>query len=283
MSQTMYTLGIHPGNILRNIMQTNVILHAENISKSFDIDQKKMVIANINMKIMENEIVAFLGKSGTGKSTFLRIMSGLSEATTGKITCMGEIVTKPCKYMSMVFQQFALLPWLTVFDNVAFGLEALGLPKDEIKTKTLNMIETIGLGGYENSYPKELSGGMKQRVGFARALVVEPELLLLDEPFSALDIYTSHKVRQDMIDLWENKKINTKSMVLVTHNVEEAVMMSDRILVWGSHPGTIREEFIISEPRSNRTKRNMFDTIENISKIHHDQIADSEKKVKNLT
>ena len=261
-------------------MNRRIILQAENISKSFDADQKKMVIADINLKIVENEIVAFLGKSGTGKSTFLRIIAGLSDPTIGKITCCGEEVNGPSRKMSMVFQQFALLPWLSIFDNVAFGLEALGLPKVEIKIRTLNMLEVIGLAGYENSYPKELSGGMKQRVGFARALAVEPELLLLDEPFSALDIYTRHKVRQDLLDLWESKRIKTKSMILVTHNVEEAVMMSDRVLVWDSHPGTIKQEFIIAEPRSQRTRRNMFDRIEEISGVQHEQIASAERKLK---
>ena len=196
-------------------MSDKIVLKAENISKSFDADLKKMVIADINLTVKEDEIVAFLGKSGTGKSTFLRIIAGLTPPTTGKITCCGQHITAPSHHMSMVFQQFALLPWLTIFDNVAFGLEAMGLEKAVIKERTQYMLEVIGLSGYEDSYPKELSGGMKQRVGFARALAVEPDLLLLDEQFSALDIYTSHKVRQDLLDLWESKRINTKSMILV--------------------------------------------------------------------
>jgi NitT/TauT family transport system ATP-binding protein len=258
-------------------MTDKIILHTENISKSFDKNLDVKVISDINLDVKENEIVSFLGKSGTGKSTFLRIIAGLSTPTTGTVTCCDKLITEPSKHISMVFQNFALLPWLTVFDNVSFGLDALNMNKDVIRKKVSRILDIIGLTGYENSYPKELSGGMRQRVGFARALVIEPDLLLLDEPFSALDIYTSSKIRSDLISLWENKEINTKSIILVTHNVEEAVMMSDRILVWGSNPGTIRKEFIVPEVKTLRTRRNMFEKIEEISAFMHQQIAISEQ------
>lgn len=258
-------------------MKNNNILEAIQVSKSFGVDGKHQlhVLDNIDLTIKENEIVAFLGKSGTGKSTFLRIMAGLLEPSSGKILYRGKEAAGANKNMSMVFQSFALLPWLNVYDNVALGLHANGTNQEEVEEKTSQMLAMIGLMGHEKSYPKELSGGMKQRVGFARALAVEPELLL-DEPFSALDIYTSQKIREDLIQLWESKQIKTKSMILVTHNVEEAVMMSDRILVWDSHPGKIVQEFIITQDRATRNKRNMFETVEQISQMHHLQVEESE-------
>lgn len=262
----------------------NNILEAIQVSKSFGVDGKRQlhVLDRIDLTIHENEIVAFLGKSGTGKSTFLRIMAGLLEPSSGKVLYRGKEVAGANKNMSMVFQNFALLPWLNVYDNVALGLQANGFSKAEVQEKTHQMLAMIGLIWHEKAYPKELSGGMKQRVGFARALAVEPELMLLDEPFSALDIYTSQKIREDLIQLWENKQIKTKSMILVTHNVEEAVMMSDRILVWDSHPGKIVEEFVITQDRASRNKRNMFETVEQISQVHHLQVEESELRQQKL-
>jgi len=263
-------------------MSEKIILHAEHVSKSFEVnkDHNLTVLEDISLDIYEGEIVAFLGKSGTGKSTFLRILAGLMESTHGKVICNDARVEGPSRDMSMVFQSFALMPWLTVFDNVSFGLEALHYPQDKIKSITQSMIDMIGLAGYENSYPKELSGGMKQRVGLARALAVEPDILLLDEPFSALDIYTAHKIKTDLIQLWESRQIKTRSMILVTHNVEEAVIMSDRVLVWDSHPGRIAREFKVNIPRNERSKRRVIDLVEEISDHHHEQIASAEKKRK---
>jgi NitT/TauT family transport system ATP-binding protein len=234
------------------------ILQAENISHKYKKENKKVqhVLSNLNLSIEENEIVCFLGKSGAGKSTFLRILSGLLEPSKGQIYCHYTKVTKPSNKMSMVFQNFALLPWLNVLDNVGFGLEARGLSKEEIIFKSMKMIELIGLKGFETSFPKELSGGMKQRVGFARALVMEPEILLLDEPFSSLDIFTAKKLKSDLLDLWTNQEIKTSSMVLVTHNVEEAVMMADRIFIFDSNPGRISHEFRISGHQGQRHERN---------------------------
>ncbi len=255
------------------------ILTVKNINKSFTKNgEEQAILRNINLSIKSNEIVSFVGKSGAGKSTFLRIISGLLAKSSGSVTFNGEDVTKPTSNMSMVFQNFALLPWLNVFDNVAFGLEARGLPKKYIKDKTTEMLNLIGLSGYEKSYPKELSGGMRQRVGFARALAVEPDILLLDEPFSSLDIFTAHKLKNDLIELWESKKIKTSSIILVTHSVEEAVMMSDRVLVWDSNPGRIAKEIAIQEARFARTKRNMFEQVEDISHILNHHIAASEER-----
>ena len=258
-------------------MKNKIILKTEYISKSFEKNSNIKVISNINIEVEENEIVSFLGKSGTGKSTFLKIIAGLSVPDTGKVYCCNKLITSPSKNISMVFQNFALLPWLTVYENISFGLEALNENKDIITRKVKKIIDVIGLCGFENAYPKEISGGMKQRVGFARALVIEPDLLLLDEPFSALDIYTSHKIKSDLIDLWETKQINTKSIILVTHNVEEAVMMSDRIMVWGNNPGTICKTFYITIPQNERNRRNTFDLIEEISLFMHNQIAIAEQ------
>lgn len=255
-----------------------ILLQARNVTKTFAKSKKEheTVLKEINLTILEGEIVAFLGKSGAGKSTFLRIMAGLLPATLGEIRCNGVTINEPSTDMSMVFQTFALMPWLTVFDNVAFGLESQGTHRKELEQRTSKMIELIGLGGYENAYPKELSGGMRQRVGFARALAVEPKLLLLDEPFSALDIFTAHKLRHDLVHLWEEQLISTKSMVLVTHNVEEAVMMADRVIIMDSNPGRIGHEFQVTMPRRERTKLNTMDLVDEISDKLNQRIAISE-------
>lgn len=260
-------------------MEKSIILKAENINKSFTKDgEDKLVLKDVNLSVYDGEIVSFLGKSGAGKSTFLRIIAGLLSPTTGSVFYRDQEIIEPCDKMSMVFQTFALLPWLNVFDNVSFGLEARGIPKRELRHKTASMLHLIGLSGYERAYPKELSGGMRQRVGFARALAVEPELLLLDEPFSALDIFTAHKLREDLVELWQSQHIKTRSIILVTHSVEEAVMLSDRVFVWDSNPGTILHEFAVTTPRSQRDTRSMIDTISHITDILNTQIANSEKR-----
>jgi len=250
------------------------VLEIKNVARSFRRERQTLqVLENINLNVHENEIVALLGKSGSGKSTLLRIIAGLEAPTSGSVVCNDLPVTGPCPDVSMVFQSFALFPWLTVAGNIAFGLQALGLPVDEVKRRTFDMIDLIGLSGYADAWPKELSGGMRQRTGFARALAVEPELLLLDEPFSALDIYTGHKLRQEFISLWEQRRIKTKAMVLVTHNVEEAVMLCDRVLLLTGTPGTITDAFGIDIPARERNAENIKPFVDVITETLNLKIA----------
>jgi len=259
-------------------MMTNSspVLEIKNVAKSFHKERLTLhVLENINLDVYENEVVALLGKSGSGKSTLLRIIAGLEEPTSGSVVCNDLPVKGPCPDVSMVFQSFALFPWLTVSGNIAFGLQALGLPFGEVKRRTVDMIDLIGLSGYADAWPKELSGGMRQRIGFARALAVEPELLLLDEPFSALDIYTGHKLRHEFISLWEQRAFKTKSIILVTHNVEEAIMLSDRILLVTGMPGTITDAFCIDIPYSKRNAENIKPFVKTITETLNLKIADS--------
>jgi NitT/TauT family transport system ATP-binding protein len=200
------------------------------------------VLDDISLTLKEGEIVALLGRSGSGKSTLLRCIAGLISPTSGEITYRGNVLDGANPGVAMVFQSFALLPWLTVRQNVELGLEALGVEPKERRVRAERAIDTIGLDGFESAYPKELSGGMRQRVGFARALVVEPDALLMDEPFSALDVLTAQNLRAELLRLWFQKDFPTKSMLIVTHNIEEAVVLADRIFVLGANPGRIRAE-----------------------------------------
>src|SRR6201997_1584799 len=208
-----------------------------------------LVLDGIELKLVEGQIVGLLGRTGSGKSTLLRSIAGLMPASSGTITYLGQPVLGPAPGIAMVFQSFALFPWLTVLENVQLGLEALGLPEAEIRKRALAAIALIGLDGYESAYPRELSGGMRQRVGFARALVVHPNILLMDEPFSALDVLTAETLRTDFLDLWAEGRMPIKGVILVTHNIEEAVLMCDRILVFGSNPGRILSEIKVSLPQ----------------------------------
>ncbi len=207
------------------------------------------VLEDITLTLDEGEIVALLGRSGSGKSTLLRCIAGLIEPTAGEISYRGEVLNGACHGVSMVFQSFALLPWLTVRQNVELGLEARGVPPAERRDRAERAIDTIGLDGFESAYPKELSGGMRQRVGFARALVVEPDALLMDEPFSALDVLTAQNLRAELLRLWTQSSFPTKAMLIVTHNIEEAVILADRIFVLGANPGRIRAEIPVSLPQ----------------------------------
>lgn len=217
-----------------------------------DASADLIVLDDVNLTLQSGEIVGLLGRSGSGKSTLLRIVSGLLKPTAGEVTWRGETLTGPAAGVAMVFQSFALFPWLTVQENVELGLEAQGVKKAEREERTEAAIDLIGLGGYDTAYPKELSGGMRQRVGLARALVVHPDLLLMDEPFSALDVLTAETLRTDLIDLWMDKKLPVKSILLVTHNIEEAVLMCDRILVFSSNPGRVAQELRVpfAHPRN---------------------------------
>ncbi|MCM2291532.1 nitrate/sulfonate/bicarbonate ABC transporter ATP-binding protein [Allorhizobium sp. BGMRC 0089] len=224
-----------------------------------------MVLENVDLTIHEGEIVGLLGRSGSGKSTLLRIIAGLISPSSGKALCRGEEIDGPPPGIAMVFQSFALFPWLTVLQNVELGLEAQGVDRDERRSRAEAAIDLIGLGGFENAYPKELSGGMRQRVGFARALVVHPDLMLMDEPFSALDVLTAETLRTDMIDLWMEGRLPIKSVLIVTHNIEEAVLMCDRILVFSSNPGRVASEIKVDLPhprnRLDPTFRQLVDSI----------------------
>jgi NitT/TauT family transport system ATP-binding protein len=224
-----------------------------------------VVLEQVDLTLRQGEIVGLLGRSGSGKSTLLRIIAGLFRPTRGEVVCHGQSVRGPTLGVAMVFQTFALFPWLTVLENVELGLEAIGVEKSERRRRALSAIDLIGLDGFESAYPKELSGGMRQRVGFARALVVHPELLLMDEPFSALDVLTAETLRTDLIDLWVDGKLPIKSILMVTHNIEEAVLMCDRILVFSSNPGRVEAEFRVDLPhprnRLDPVFRRLVDTI----------------------
>ncbi|MBV8046412.1 MAG: AAA-associated domain-containing protein [Paludibacterium sp.] len=229
------------------------ILDAREVCCGFEKAQGELkVLDGVNVTLKEGEIVGLLGRSGSGKSTLLRIIAGLIPATDGEVNYCGRPVAGPVEGVAMVFQTFALFPWLTVLENVEAGLEALGVPAKERRERALKAIDLIGLDGFESAYPRELSGGMRQRVGFARALVVNPTLMLMDEPFSALDVLTAETLRTDLLDLWNEGGLPIKSILIVTHNIEEAVFMCDRILLLSSNPGRVISEVTVpfAHPRN---------------------------------
>jgi NitT/TauT family transport system ATP-binding protein len=227
------------------------LLDVRHLCKSFrkpDGDQL-VVLENVNLTLRPGEIVGLLGRSGSGKSTLLRQIAGLDQPSSGVVDYLGQPVRSPARGIAMVFQSFALFPWLTVLENVQLGLEALGVPEEEMRKRSLQAIDLIGLDGFESAYPRELSGGMRQRVGFARALVVHPNILLRDEPFSALDVLTAETLRSDFLDLWGEGQLPIRSVLLVTHNIEEAVQMCDRLLIFSSNPGRVASEIPIDLPQ----------------------------------
>uniref|UniRef100_A0A7C3RQC8 Nitrate/sulfonate/bicarbonate ABC transporter ATP-binding protein n=1 Tax=Dictyoglomus thermophilum TaxID=14 RepID=A0A7C3RQC8_DICTH len=235
------------------------LLKLENITVSFTFPEGIVtVLDNINFTVNEGDFLALLGPSGSGKSTLLRIIAGLIKPNKGKVYFKGKEIKDINPGVAMVFQNFALFPWLTVLENVELGLKAKGLPPEERRKKATEAIDLIGLDGFENAYPKELSGGMRQRVGFARALVMEPDILLLDEPFSALDVLTAENLRNDLIELWIEKRIPTKAIILVTHSIEEAVYMADRIILLSKDPGRIIKEIRINIPHWRDKKSQEF-------------------------
>ncbi|HEX9456043.1 MAG TPA: nitrate/sulfonate/bicarbonate ABC transporter ATP-binding protein [Candidatus Acidoferrum sp.] len=215
------------------------------------------VIAPTDLAIYPGQILALLGPSGCGKSTLLRMMTGLSPASAGSVLWHGQPVRGESPNVSIVFQSFALFPWLTVLENVEAPLEARGFPPIERHKRALRIIDAVGLDGFESAYPKELSGGMKQRVGVARALVVEPEVLFMDEPFSALDVLTAETLRGELLELWLGNKIPTRAIFIVTHNIEEAVVLADRIIVLGKNPAHIHADFKVemAQPRDRKAPR----------------------------
>ena len=233
-----------------DISKATSLLDLRSVCRSFPkgSGEELVVLEKVDLTIHSGEIVGLLGRSGSGKSTLLRIIAGLIAPSSGDAKCRGETILGPPNGVSMVFQSFALFPWLTVLQNVELGLEALGIESSIRRKRALAAIDLIGLDGFESAYPKELSGGMRQRVGFARALVVHPDLLLMDEPFSALDVLTAETLRTDLIDLWVEGRLPIKSVLMVTHNIEEAVLMCDRILVFASNPGRVAAEIKIDLP-----------------------------------
>jgi NitT/TauT family transport system ATP-binding protein len=243
------------------------LLEVTNVRRTFPRSggEELLVLDDVNFTLKEGEIVGLLGRSGSGKSTLLRLIAGLARPQGGSLTYMGAPIEGPAQGVAMVFQGFALFPWMTVLENVELGLEALGLPQQEIRSRALAAIDLIGLDGYESAYPRELSGGMRQRVGFARAVVVHPNILLMDEPFSALDVLTAENLRTDLVELWGNRKLPIKGILLVTHNIEEAVLMCDRVLLLSSSPARISADIHINLPQPrDRTTREFEDYVDRI-------------------
>jgi len=243
--------------------ERTTILAADHITKSFTTPDGSPlpVLDDISFELHVGEIVALLGKSGSGKSTLLRCLAGLIAPTGGTALYKGAPVLAANPGVAMVFQSFALLPWLTVRQNVELGLEARNVPATERRDRAERAIDLIGLDGFESAYPKELSGGMRQRVGFARALVVEPDALFMDEPFSALDVLTAENLRSELLTLWARDDFPTRAMLIVTHNIEEAVLLADRVLVLSSNPGRIRAELPVDLPRPRDRRGAAFETL----------------------
>ena len=230
---------------------TAALLELRGVAKSFRTADgaPRKVLDGVDFALAEGEIVALLGKSGSGKSTLLRIMAGLIAADGGSVTYRGRAIGGPVAGVAMVFQSFALFPWLTVQQNVELGLEAKGVDPAARKSRADEMLELIGLAGFGGALPRELSGGMRQRVGIARALVTEPDVLLMDEAFSALDVLTGETLRNEILELWDGGRIPTKGILVVSHNIEEAVMMADRVVILSSDPGRVRDDYRIALPR----------------------------------
>ena len=254
------------------------ILEMRKVCKAFERPSGKPLaaLADIDLSLREGEILGLLGRSGCGKSTLLRIAGGLMEPTSGAVLYRGKPLRGPEEGIGIVFQTFALLPWLTVLENVELGLDALGLKRAEARRRAMSAIDLIGLDGFQSAYPRELSGGMRQRVGFARAVVIEPAVLLMDEPFSALDVLTAETLRTDFLDLWVQRQLPTRAVLMVTHNIEEAVLMCDRILVLSSNPGRIAAEIPVplAHPR-NRLDQEFHDLVDEFYSILTSRAAES--------
>jgi NitT/TauT family transport system ATP-binding protein len=242
-----------------NAVNVEPIIEAVGVEKSYPQSDgtRIQVVGATNLAVEAGKIIALLGPSGCGKSTLLRILTGLSDPTAGTLVWHGKPLDGQTPNVAIVFQSFALFPWLTVLENVEAPLEARGVPAVERRKRALRTLDTVGLDGFETAYPKELSGGMKQRVGFARALVVEPEVLFMDEPFSALDVLTAENLRSELLELWLSKKMPTSAIFIVTHNIEEAVMLADRVIVLGRNPARVRSDFNIRlrHPRDRKSAR----------------------------
>jgi len=241
------------------MITSGALLEVRWVTKAYGRGTQHFVaLDNVNLRIRAGEFVCLLGPSGCGKSTLLRIITGLTKATAGQILYRDQAVQGVNPYATIVFQTFALYPWLTAQENVELALKARGAPASERRTKALRLLDMVGLDGFERAYPRELSGGMRQKVGFARALAVEPELLCLDEPFSALDVLSAEALRGELLELWLNRAIPTQAILMVTHNIEEAVYMADRIIVMDKEPGRVVAEISVRLPHPRRRKDAAF-------------------------
>ncbi len=239
----------------------DALISATHVGKTFPLPEGHgvfTVLEDISVAVHPGEVVALLGRSGSGKSTLLRILAGLIPASSGEVRSGGRPLRGPNPDVAMVFQSFALLPWLTVQDNVEVGLKARGVGGAERRERALRAIDLVGLDGFESAYPRELSGGMRQRVGFARAFVVQPQVLFMDEPFSALDVLTAENLRGEIADMWEAGRFPARSILIVTHNIEEAVTLADRVVILGANPGHVRGEVVIDLPHPRDRKAPRF-------------------------
>ncbi|MHB8633649.1 MAG: ABC transporter ATP-binding protein [Thermoplasmatota archaeon] len=235
------------------------LVEVRDVQKSFNDGVKEVVVLkDISITVEHNEFIALVGPSGCGKSTLLRMLCGLAQPSSGQVLYRGEPIEPDNPQVTLVFQNFALLPWIDVLDNVGLGLEALGVPRAARNEKAQELIDVMGLSGFENAYPRELSGGMKQRVGIARALATDPVLLCMDEPFSSLDALTTATLRAEVLRLWQEPTLPPEAVVMVTHNVEEAVEMADRVIVLSGRPGRILRDEVIKLPRPRDRKDPAF-------------------------
>lgn len=242
--------------------KVDTLLQLRQVSQEYGSGARRFTaVDNVNLTLKEGEFVALLGPSGCGKSTLLRIIAGLQPATSGEVLYRERPLRGVNPYTTIVFQTFALFPWLTVLENVALALKAKGIPAGERAVRSEEVIDRVGLDGFENAYPRELSGGMRQKVGFARAIVNEPELLCLDEPFSALDVLSAEALRGELLELWTEGLIPTKAILMVSHNIEEAVFMADRIVVMDKNPGRIIADLPVQLPYPRQRKSELFQTL----------------------
>ncbi len=238
------------------------LLNVQNVVKAYGRPPKRFVaVKDVSLEIRPGEFVCLLGPSGCGKSTLLRIITGLNYATEGRVLYRGQPLTGVNPHATIVFQTFALYPWLTVLENVEVALKARGVASAERQPRATKLIDTVGLDGFESAYPRELSGGMRQKVGFARAMAVEPELLCLDEPFSALDVLSAEALRGELMELWLNKLLPIQAVLMVTHNIEEAVLMADRIVVMGKDPGHVVTEMPVGLRHPRHHKDTAFQAV----------------------